>query len=468
MTKELDQIEQIREQYYYPFRGLLDRAETDTIPDDPKYWWHRTARFLLSSQKEAILKSLPPPAQEFIAQYAQAFLEILKSPHSKNHLSLSHQAVSLMHEMSDVLMQDEIAEHELVEIKFLSFAQLLSLSDRFSIKQKVTPAGTLSSQFGIYSNRLARPIYYPIPNTNFVVAKGGQGRTILKIISGADPVTIEAEIPPNDLDWIVAEGDQGMQDVLSLGANLEGIEMVGQLDFQQLMDNRDLDLNCAFVTKDGIVFSQAAYLAAQTGKIKLISTKRGIYGTEKFIYTDKAETIFMLKNRAIMRYIKTLAENKAKAFDFLPINKQINLGIYWLTLAKRFSTKTNSAKILDRMFYLANQVGSVPKGQNNLYAVLDDMHQQYPFFNMDRQSLSDVGTAQWLAKKLIKQIDQKYRFKANIPSDLILQRTPFDCTPYEVNLDNYHANEARIAEISAGFESFVTRCRRRTVAFNNS
>lgn len=42
--------------------------------------------------------------------------------------------------------------------------------------------------------------------------------------------------------------------------------MVGQLDFQQLMDNRDLDLNCAFVTKDGIVFSQAAYLAAQTAR----------------------------------------------------------------------------------------------------------------------------------------------------------------------------------------------------------
>jgi hypothetical protein len=221
------------------------------------------------------------------------------------------------------------------------------------------------------------------------------------------------------------------------------------------MNNRDLDLNNAFISRDGLVFDQLAKKSAQTGKIEIIATKRGIYGTEIFFH----EGIRLIKNRGMMRLVKTLAEEKAKSFNFIPLNEQVDFGIYWLVLSRRSVDKPNFPELLDRLFLLGQQIKQVRPDEQNIFQVLDRVHQKYPFYDYKSQ-LDDKGLVKWLNGKLFNQIDKKYRDLYHIPTTLSLVRSENDTIPYEVRLD-YSPNQQNLEFIKNEWPNYLRRCQAR-------
>ncbi len=228
------------------------------------------------------------------------------------------------------------------------------------------------------------------------------------------------------------------------------------------MNNRDLDLNGCFMGSDGLTYSTQALEAARTGKINIVATKRGIYGSEVFYH----EGTRLIKNRGIMRYLKTVAEGKAQSFEFLPVNEQVNLGIYWLVLAKRMSRKENAPEIMDKLFYLGRQIQQTEEGEEHIYDVLDRVHTKYPFFDFDGKPLDKTGLARWLHRKFLRQIDKKYRDKNSIPTNLTLTRSEEDTIPYTVSLDAYSSRPDKLEKIKNGWDTFLRRSRRRTSQFH--
>lgn len=453
-----EQREQIRIEKYQPFREVLDNFE-QRLQLEPSLWW-RTNTLQLSR----LVRRQPIEGHclvdEFVQRYIPRILAVLQNEARARRVqsadedittanTVAEHAISLMHHISDCLMEDEKIEYEHKNINHLTLAEICQMTPRIQITNRAGKNG-----IEIWSKKSNNWCFYPLPQTDLVLHKGGVGRTILKILCGQSDALIESELPPNDFDYIMVKDPQGYRDAASLGADPEGIEAVNQIDFQELVNNRDIDLNNAFLGRDGLFFSDDAIEAARSGKIAVVSTKRGIYGTEVFYY----DGVNLFKNRGIMRLIKTVAENKARAFDFLPLNNQVPLGIYWLVLSRRFANKTDFGQIMDRVFAVSSQIGQVPEGINSVIEMLDLVHQKYPFYEFGSQQLDQVGVARWLGKKLMRQVDKKFRDWAEVPSLITLTRTPGDDVPFEVNLDDYIPNQSRLDEFEQQWPVFLKRC----------
>lgn len=311
--------------------------------------------------------------------------------------------------------------------------------------------GVCANPDGVWHN-------FPIPPSQDILHKGGFPRVVLKILAHAPIEIIESELPPNDFDVII-RGDQErtVEQAVAMGVDADGIEKVDDFSFPYLFKTRDIDLNATFIGKDGIVFSDGAYNAAQSGKINLEAYDRGFYGSEFFYY----QGIRLAKNRGMMRLFKTVAEKKASSFDFLPLNKQVDLGIYWLVLARKFSKKENFGELMDRLCVIGQKTGQVKEGES-IYEVLDRVHNEYPFFDIDSAPLDEIGLAQWKTKKLFKQIDRVFREKNHIPAGIYLDRQEGDITAFEISLKGYQSDSQESERIEKEWENFLVRCRRRT------
>lgn len=463
----MEKIDKRREQVYAPLRKTLDSAEVIFTSSQPDAWWRRSYRLLRKTERDFSLypNEFPVEMHDFFSSYGSGINNILKSElqqfplehtsHEEQNIYRSERAKDVMHEISDYLMEDEPIAENPMQVKTCPMHEIIKKSDSFKL---------IESEKGhvmqIYSKKRNTWYNFPLPQTDNVMHKGGFPRVVLKILSGAKQNLIESELPPNDFDVIALNEPAAIKDTLQMGIDPDGIEAVKEFDLPLLMNNRDLDLNGCFMSKNGLIYSSQAQKAASTGKIEIVATKRGIYGTEIFFH----EGTRLIKNRGMMRLLKTTTEGKADSFNFLPVNEQVDLSIYWIILAKRLGTKQNGAELLDKLFYLGKQIKQVHANEEDIYDVLDRVHAQYPFFNFDGIPLDKIGLARWLQKKFIKQIDKKYRDRYSIPSGIQIERKKNDTRPYTVSLANYSISEEKLAEIASKWDQFIARCRRRTIA----
>lgn len=453
-----------RSQRYDPFRSILDDIKKRSIGCTPQEIWFSSTLNLgrtlkLSNQPE---NNLSQDTIDFLSRYGEKVFDSLMQetklrPHQDNiNQPQNYNGVTdAIHKVSEIFSEDETPETEPRQIEFLTFDQLCNLSSRFKQSIKKDENGVSRKYFYIYSESRQKWYEYPIPNSDKVIHKGGIGRTILKVLYCPDNRLIESELPANDFDYIAEKCPQAESDLKGLRPDRGGVEEVKEIDLEVIMNNRDLDLNNSFVKKDGLVFDQLAKKSAETGNIEIIATKRGIYGTEIFFH----EGIRLIKNRGMMRLVKTLAEEKAKSFNFLPLNEQVDFGIYWLVLSRRSVNKPNFPELLDRMFLLGKQIKQVRPEEHNIYDVLDRVHQKYPFYDYQSE-LDDKGLAMWLKNKLFNQIDKKYRDLYHIPSSLTLVRSENDTTPYQVKLD-YSPNPKNLEFIRNEWPNYLQRCQAR-------
>jgi hypothetical protein len=201
--------------------------------------------------------------------------------------------------------------------------------------------------------------------------------------------------------------------------------------------------------------------AAKTGHISLKAEDRGIYGSENFYFNGEK----LAKNRGMFRLIKFVAEGKATSFDMKPLNEQVRFGIYWLVLARKFASKKNGGTLLNRMFELGKRMHQVPDDVEDIYGMLNRVHEQAAFFDFQDSALDDVGLARWLNTKLSKFAQKTFRARHGIPSSLEMERKEGDTTPYRVSLDGYVDDPVRDAHAKEQWDTFIEACRRRTAEY---
>lgn len=301
----------------------------------------------------------------------------------------------------------------------------------------------------------------PIPSGSGILHKGGTPRILLKMLVGAPSEQISAEIPLNDIDVLVTGPRETWQDeALRMGADLEGIEQIkeGFSSLERLFIARDVDLNQCFFGASGLVFSERAATAAQTGTIAVSGRNRILYGSETMVVEGKR----LLKGRGLMRVLKFVAEGKAARFEISALNTRIDLGIYWLLLAKKFMKKTNGPELLTRLRTLVSRM-QPERASLSTIEILDSLHGRYPFLEFSERPLSSTDVARWLAKKAMKEVDRHFRVAARVPRSPLFSEEELALTgTVTVSLDEYVRDEKEVEEIRSEWPAFLARCAERT------
>ncbi|MBT3230457.1 hypothetical protein HN358_01580 [Candidatus Uhrbacteria bacterium] len=298
-----------------------------------------------------------------------------------------------------------------------------------------------------------------IPSMDNVYYKGGAPRIVMKIMSDSDPSLLGAEIPMNDID-ILAWSDKGdesdvVKEALDLGADLEGIEVVdADKTMEETLEVRDVDLNQCLLGKDGVVFSRKAQEAANTGKIEIMDPiERGLWGSESYYYSE--DSLKVVKGRGLYRLFKFVAEGKATSFSQLKINRQVNMGIYWLVLARKFSRKANSGQLLNRLYEIGKRAGQTDEGENDIYDVLHRVHDKYPFFTFSDEQQDTEDIVRWLSRKLKKLADRQFRSKHHVEPNQFHERFEGDDVEEVISLEGYVDDEKKDDEASANWNVYI-------------
>lgn len=442
------------------FRTLLTDIHRVLETRQPQQWWRGVYRQLIKAKRHP--EHYAPEIQAFISDYADSVIGLLREQaqdihsgdtSSKDSVDISERTLHIIHDTAKLIKSPKEKDRPF-EINHLPLELVFKNNDRF----RISKGENLGHELTFFEIRSETGDWhsFPLPMSDTMFHKGGFPRVVLKILAGAPPSTIEAELPPNDFD-VVATGHpkKAYTEAGAIGVDLEGVEMLEKMNFEQLCKSRDINLNGCFIGKNELVYSTDAYNAAKSGKIAIEGYTRGIYGSDRFFY----QGVELFKNRGLMRLMKTVTEGKALSFDFIPLNQQVDLGIYWLVLMRKFSKKENFNELADRLFYLGKQCGQIYDGETSIFDVIDRVHSENPFFNFDEVALDQVGVAKWLNKKLLKYIDSAFRQTHSIANALEFTRLQEDTRPYEVSLNGFEPRPDK--DLNSRWTEFLERCRQR-------
>jgi hypothetical protein len=448
---------------YQAFCEITDSSHSSFLNSrTPRRMWMGAMLTLRRTAKS--IDSYPPQVQQFFQKYAPKVEEQLigelrtdeKSPEKSSNAYINRAIHKVAHLFPNI---EEGLDEVVNDTRSIQIEQFLPISDRIRFSQTSESSKGELPGLEVYSKRRRKWFYFPLPVSSNIMHKGGFPRVLLKIIASAPPETIEAELPPNDLD-VIAKGDElaASNEAHLMGVDDDGIEMMDEFDFTKIFQTRDIDLNDCLVGRQGLIYAQRAYQAARTGKIKLEAHDRGIYGME-FFYHQK---IKLANSRGIGRLMKPVLEQKALSFDFLPLNTQVDFGIYWLVMVRKFAEKTNFHHLLHRLYYLAGQIGQVREEEQSIFDTLDRVHTKYPRFDFDSPKLDEEGVTKWLHGKLISFVNKKYRDEFKVPNETDLIRFADDTLPFNVSMKGYRRSNQPKEYFIHEWQEYLERCRQRT------
>jgi hypothetical protein len=121
------------------------------------------------------------------------------------------------------------------------------------------------------------------------------------------------------------------------------------------------------------------------------------------------------------------------------------------------------------MFALLKRMGQTKEGENDVYALLDRVHSQYPFIEIGSQMNGVVDITRWKAGKFIKQMDKEFAWRNGIPTGVeIAIDWPQDALARLINLDGFTPSAEEAERIKNVWEQFTKRCNERTEAYTRS
>ncbi len=452
------------------FKVILKDIEKIIREQPLELMWIGVSRYLLQLRQE--LTSYHPEIQAFVQAHLDEVLEILRDQsHWEEQINTADD--SQRNQIRSVAAQEALHstahefltsrhEKERIVVHEIGWDRILSDQEHFGMFEK-TVEGEHVRVLTVRAEE-GQPWYdFIIPPNEQLMHKGGASRVLLKILAGAPLDLILAELPINDIDAIGCGDKTDVQRLgLLMGADIEGIETVDDFDdLPELLRDRDLDMNQAFMTHNGLVFSEDAFRSARSGKIALSGGDRAIYGSEVMYY----DGVCLAKNRGMYRLMKMVIEGKAREFDYTPLNEKVDLGIYWLILARKFAKKKNAGELLRRFFDTGKSMGQIQEGETNIYDVLDRVHTDHPFFRFDDAKMDETGHVRWLAKKLFRVAEKAFRIERGFASGLSLERNDFDTIPRTISLATDHPSPRIDAAITEAWIHFVERCRQRADEF---
>ncbi len=448
----------VEREAYARYQEILAGAELILKEGNPARWWHRLYRYFITRQKK--LDGLPAELSESIARQLDEVLIVLRAQASAGSTGQTSDyqtaAQNAIHDMAHALhAAPEIREAS--PMRVVSWEALTAVSPDIRMERH----GTQAVLF-VRPNENASWAEFPMPRTERIIMKGGLPRIVLKGLVGAPKAFLAAEFPVNDIDLVATapakEQDAIKAEALELGADATGVEWVDDVsDVARLAAGRDVDLNQCFLTKAGLVYTDRAAHAARSGIISALAGDRGLYGIE-YLHVDGVR---LINSRAFSRLLKFTAEGKTGSFDFLPLNMQLPLGVYWLVLARKFMAKRNGPELLERLHALGAQIGQVQEGET-LMETLDRVHAESPFFRLSDGPLDDAGVTKWLANKLKNLADRAYRRQNQVRGDRDFARVPGDTVPFRVSLENFVPSAALQESVREEWPAFVARCDMRT------
>ncbi len=306
----------------------------------------------------------------------------------------------------------------------------------------------------------------PLPQRPDLLCKGGYPRLLLKLYSGAPLETILAELPLNDIDFMtVGESEGAAQEISELQGNPlfaklidpAGTEKIAALNTSDIFASRDMTLNSCFLSHSGLHFSFAAFRDCRLGKLTALGAGKDLYGSDCFYHHD----LKLLKNSGMMRFIKTLAEGKGLFFEIPLRNTSVKMGIYWLVLARRFMGKHNADELLQNAYEIGKQCGQVRENENNIFDVLERVHQQYPFFSMTSGKMNSLQASKWLVQKLLKQARRTFRRLYRYKQSSTVFIMPEDDIPVKVSMPKNRQHYMPAEEFALKWDKFLVSCEKR-------
>lgn len=436
----------------------------ETLDHEPSTWFTQSARYLLNFQNQ-ILPELSPEIQSHFQKNLDLALNELHSLSQNQTLEKDPVKTTeniLMKISMEMAKPFEKKEMEISE-NFLPLNDLISnFPDRFNLTSNTV------NGVDCYQLQVRHPSHdqwqcIPLPKNHQIWHKGGPARAVLDIIAKSPISMQESEFPWHDYDVITTNNQEEKNIAKLIGVDADGIEPLDDnfLNFTKFCYGRDTQQNQVCLGADGLHFSDEALKSAQTGHVNIIGeyvANKAIYGIDKMTI----QGISLAKQRGLMRLVKAVAEGKALSFDYLPLNKNFDMGVYTLFLSKRWSKKQNLPELLQKMYYLLEQMGQVKPQEHNIFNVLERSHLENPFFDFDSEVRTPLEVVRWKSRKIIKQIDREMGWKFNLPSSLQINREPNDLDSKIISLAGLQISNEDKHLYPAYFNAFLERARHRT------
>lgn len=440
----------------------------EVMEGNPRHWYRGITRKILTL--EQTLPILPPETQEFMGPVIKKTKETLREE-ARGSSALSSvdeetrgvRAEILIKSLSRDMAERFEAEVDPVTENVISLDQLITQHEGEIKRGTQERNGEIQQTLSVRHPLTAAWHTFPLPPSESMWYKGGVARLMLDIHAQAGPERLAAELPWNDRDVVfVGDEAQALAQAQTVGVGLDGVEKLGEeFDFNAYCFGRDTTQNQVCLGRNALHYSEKAYHAAKTGEIEVVGEymkNRALFGNDQFEY----EHVKLVKPRGLMRLMKFVAEGKAESFQYYPINANIDLGIYWMVLARKWEKKEDFGYLMQRLFELGKRMGQTDEGEHDVYDALRRSHTQYPFFDLDRQIETSVDVARWLSRKIARQVDREFAWEYSIPGSLIYSRQEGDTIPQEISLRGFEPSDEEARRIASEWSPFAQECRYRT------
>lgn len=245
-----------------------------------------------------------------------------------------------------------------------------------------------------------------------VAIYGGTARLGLKMLAG---VSVQSELPVNDLDLVVHTAEDVEEKAKLYGTDLAGTRVVGGPDIEQeinlLLQGMDCSMNQCLVYKGQLYYTRQGLEDVRNGNIRILSKADPLFGFEGVPLPDGNVYI---NRRGFYRGLSFLLRGKG---DQLLVSKENielekgNIGRYWLImlyvkLLKMKNSERRDAAVC-QWFSLAQELGST-----TTQTPLDFLHElqaTYPgtrLHNTEEAKFDINQQARWLINKLVSRVGE--------------------------------------------------------------
>jgi hypothetical protein len=432
-----------------------------------KQWWFSAYRFVRRAERS--LPTYPPDMQVYLGGIIGTARQMLKDEvHPSETQMLYSEEIEdrtdcLIYELSRVISAPYCEQlPETVQEQTVAITDIVKERPDVLKISDIREGARFSRAVHVQHPLTCQTYTFPLPTDDTIYYKGGIARLMLNLVADAPVSMVASEIPWNDLD-VIALGDPTKSRIraMEMGVDPDGIEMIGDsLDFIEYSLGRDVDHNQALVGAEYLVYTPDAYDAAQSGNISLTGLympNRALYGTDIF----HRNGLFLGTPRGMMRLVKPVVEGKALSFTFHPANKYIDMAPYFLFLARKWSKKPQFPVFLQRLLAVGKAIGQVDEGEGNPIDMLENMHRQYPLFDLQAQVQSGRDVAIWKAGKIIRQVDRQFTWEFHVPGDLVIPDEELLVPATRIQLADFEENPALSEKIVSQWPAFSERSRER-------
>lgn len=467
MSRVIENVPPVRQE----FRAMV--SHFPTIFETPQSQWGLGAvRLLVAGRRQ--LAEASPPVREYLTPIIERGINLLRATSNGSAPHTDHER-AVMGERLIMQLSREMAApfaHEtgFLQERFVPIEQLIEEHpDQLRLDGNVS-RGEIHTSLGIRNPVSGLWFDVPLPRGSNVWHKGGVARAVMDVYAGSPQSMLASELPWNDLD-IVASGDEAeiRREADEMGVDPEGVEIVDELSPYRFFVGRDTTQNMVALSRDGLIYTDQSFEAAKTGRIDISSSytpEKAIYNTDRFLFIDPetGETILLPKQRGQMRLLKMVAEGKALSFSWMDLSRNLNLGIYSLYLAKRWSRKPNFGELMGKMQELLVRMGHEERGIN-IMDTLEAVHADFPFFDFDKDIVGMDDVVRWKARKLVKQMDREFWWVNREGHHFTFTRTSGDTDIRAVDLEGYVGDQESVRRFLDQWPDFLEAARSRTRAY---